>query len=417
LRRALRFLLRNWPLKLGAVLLATVLYVGLVLSQNVRTFNGEITIEAIRQPANVALLTDLPPITQVRYRAPIDAGFVSPDSFSATVNLANVEPAANGEAVEVPVTLTAFDRRIVIVDYFPRTVPVRLDPVDTRSIGVTVNIGAVPEGLTTGPPQVDPPTVDVRGPSTRVAAIRGIIARVTIDASGLNVDRQVDLIAVDEQGNQVANVTLEPSRVRVRVAVARELANRTLPVVPEFSGSLPNGYRISSVTISPSVVTVSGEATAVTQMDGAHTEPIDLNDRTADFETIVGLALPDQVAATGSSSITVNVSIVEDTGTRTFQVGIGLVGARSDRVYVLGATSVEVTLGGTLSQLNALDAGSLLASVAVGNFDVGSYDLTVTFAPTGGLELVSIAPARVTVVVEQPTASPTVGPTALPTGS
>ena len=75
-------------------------------------------------------------------------------------------------------------------------------------------------------------SVDVRGPSTRVAAIRAVVAPVSIDASGLNVDRQVDLEAVDEQGNVVTNVEIEPPRARVRIAVGRELASRTLPSCP-----------------------------------------------------------------------------------------------------------------------------------------------------------------------------------------
>jgi YbbR domain-containing protein len=412
-RRALRFLQRNWPLKLGAVLLATVLYSGLVLSQNLRSFNGTVPVEALRQPANAALLTDLPPVTQVRYRAPLDVGFVSPDSFSATVNLAGVEPSTGSQGTDVAVSVTAFDRRIQIVDYFPRTVQVRLDPVETRSIGVTVNTGSVPEGLTIGPPQVDPATVDVRGASTRVATIRAVIARVTIDATALNVDRQVDLVPIDEQGNQVPNVVLEPSRVRVRIAVARELANRTLPVVPEFGGTLPAGFRIDSVTVTPPVVTVSGEQAAVTQMDGAHTEPIDLADRTRDFETLVALALPGQVQATGSSDIRVAVTIVEETGTRSYQVGIALVGARSDRLYVLSTTSVDITLGGTISQLNALDSGALIATVAVGDLGVGAHDVAVGFAPTGGLELVSVSPAQITLTVTQPSTSPTASPVGL----
>jgi YbbR domain-containing protein len=409
-RRALHFLLRNWPLKLGAILLATVLYSGLVLSQNVRAFNGNIPIEAIRQPPDVALLTDLPPVTQVRYRAPLEAGFVSPSSFSATVNLADVEPLPAGAPVEVPVTLIAFDRRVQVIDFFPRTVQVRLDPVDTRTIGVTVEVGAVPEGVTLGPPQVDPQTVDVRGPSTRVAAIRAVLAPVAIDASGLNVDRQVDLQAVDEQGNQVTNVEIEPPRARVRIAVGRQLASRTLPVVAEFTGSPPAGYRIATIAVTPSVVTVTGESSAVTQMDGAHTEPISLDGRTRDFEMPVALALPEQVTVTGSAEVNVTVSIVEKTGTRSFQVGVGLVGARSDRLYVLGTTAVDITLGGSVSQLNALDPAALVATVNVAALDVGVHTVPVDFAPTGGLNVVSISPAQITVTVQEPSATPSASP-------
>jgi YbbR domain-containing protein len=233
---------------------------------------------------------------------------------------------------------------------------------------------------------------------------------VSIDASGLNVDRQVDLQAVDEQGNVVTNVEIEPPRARVRIAVGRELASRTLPVVAEFTGSLPTGYRIESITVTPPAVTVTGEATAVTQMDGAHTDQISIDNRTRDFETQVGLALPDQVTATGSPQIKVAVTIVQDTGTRTFPVGIGLVGARPDRLYVLGSTSVDITLGGSVSELNALDATQLVATVDVADLSVGAHTVPVAFAPTGGLAVVTIAPPSITVTVSEPLASPSASP-------
>jgi YbbR domain-containing protein len=268
----------------------------------------------------------------------------------------------------------------------------------------------VPDGVTTGPPQVDPQSVEVRGPSTRVAAISKVIARVPIDASGLNVDRDFDLEAIDAQGNQVTNVEIDPARARVRVAVARDLANRTLPVVPEFTGSPPAGFRVESVVVDPPVVTVTGESTAVTQMDGAHTEPISLDGRQRDFEMQVALALPEQVTATGSSTINVTVSIVEDTGTRAFQVGVGLVGARSDRLYVLATTSVDITLGGTISELNALDATALVATVDVAALDVGVHTVPVDFTPTGGLEVVTIVPSSITVTVQEPSGTPSAAP-------
>jgi YbbR domain-containing protein len=264
--------------------------------------------------------------------------------------------------------------------------------------------------VTIGPPQVDPQTVDVRGPSTRVAAIRAVVAPVSIDASGLNVDRQVDLQAVDEQGNLVTNVEIEPPRARVRIAVGRELASRTLPVVPEFSGSLPAGFSLSTITVTPQAVTVTGEATAVTQMDGAHTEPISLDGRTRDFEMPVALALPDKVTATGGAQVTVAVTVVAETGTRSYQVGVGLVGARPDRLYVLGTTAVNITLGGSVSELNSLDPAVLVATVDVAALDAGVHTVPVNFAPTGGLVVVSINPPEIIVTVQEPSTTPTASP-------
>ena len=409
MRRVTRFLLRNWPLKLGAVLLATVLYSGLVLSQGVRTWSGEVTVDPLRPPANATLLSDLDPVTQIRYRAPLDVGVLSPDSFRATANLSGIAPAADGATTAVPVDVVALDSRVQIVDWQPREVQVRLDPVESRQIPVTVNFGAVPEGLRVGPPQTEPSTVSVRGASSRVASTRAVVARVTIDASALNVDREVDLIAVDDDGNQVPNVQIEPSRARVRIAVARQLANRTLPVVPQLVGDLPPGFRITSVTVDPLVVTVSGEEATVTLLESAPTEPIDVGGRTTDLEARVGLAIPAQVSVSGRDQVRVLVVIGAESGTRTYAAGVTLVGARSDLAYRLAASQVNVTLGGPIAALDSLDATELVVVARVGDLEPGTHVVPVTVSPVGGLEVVAISPAQTTVQVETSAEPTTLG--------
>ena len=54
--RFFRFLVRNWPLKLAAIVLATALYSGLVLSQNARLWPNPVPIRAENQPENAFLL-------------------------------------------------------------------------------------------------------------------------------------------------------------------------------------------------------------------------------------------------------------------------------------------------------------------------------------------------------------------------
>ena len=293
MRRFSDFLFRNWPLKLGAIFLATVLYSGLVLGQNVRTWSGTLPVDAPRSPAGATLIADLQPVTLVRYRAPLDIGVLSPDSFRATVDLSRVEARAS-TTLDVPVTVVALDQRIQIVDFEPHLIEVQLDPVEERVLQITVALGAVPSGINVGPPQIDPTTTTIRGASSRVANVSAVVARVTIDASALNVDRDFELVPVDVNGNQVPNVELDPARARIRIAVARELANRSLPVVPQLIGQPASGFRITSVTVDPLVVTVSGEAATVTQLETAVTEPIDIGNRSRDIEATVQFALAER---------------------------------------------------------------------------------------------------------------------------
>lgn len=402
MRRALAFLLRNWPLKLGALLLATVLYGGLVLSQNVRVWTGVLIVDVFRQPAGAVLLSDLDPVRQVRYRAPLDIGVVSPDSFRASVDLSRVEAQAGGPPVEVAVSVITNNSRIQVVDYEPQTLQVRLDPVQTRQIAVTVNMGAVPEGLSVGNAQVEPSTVTARGASSRIAAIQSVTARVRIDASALNVDQQVDAVPIDAEGNEVPNVEIEPSRVRVRIPVARELANRTLPVVPQLSGDLAPGYEIVSISVEPLSVTVSGEAATVSLLDSASTEPIDLTGRTSDLDATVDFALPPGVSVIGNDRAHVILAVAQQAGSATFNVGIVLDNRGPDLTYTVAPGQLNVILTGPQPLLAALDPGSLLAHVDVADLQAGIHQLTPVFTPPAGTEVFEVSPTQIRVVIVAP---------------
>jgi YbbR domain-containing protein len=411
-RRITDLLRRNWPLRLGAILLATVLYTGLVLGQNVRTWSGTVPVDPIRPPAGATLLSDPDPVRMIRYRAPLDVGVLSPDSFRATVDLSRVEAVPGGDPVNVPVTVVALDSRVQIVDFEPRQVEVRLDPVEVRQLPVTVSLGSVADGLTVGPPQTEPASVTLRGASSRVNAVSQVVARVSIDASALNVDREVELVAVDGNGNQVSNVEIDPERARVRIAVARELANRTLPVVPVLSGQPAFGYRVSAITVEPLVVTVSGEAATVGRLDSAPTLPISVDGRTTDLEVSIGLALPQGVSVTGSDQVRVTLTIERDTGTRTVQLAVVLNGTTSDRIYVASATQVEVVLAGPIDLLAAINPTALVAVADVSAITSGTQTVSLAVASPAGVDIAAILPDQITVTVTgaSPSASPSASP-------
>jgi YbbR domain-containing protein len=408
MKRVIDFLRRNWPLRLGAILLATVLYTGLVLGQNVREWRGEVPIERIRQPAAVTLISEIPPVTLIRYRAPIDV-LLSPNLFAANVDLSGLAPVSGGPPVTVPVTLVSLDQRVQIVDFQPREVQVQLDPVAERTLPVTVELGTVPDGVTAGSPQAEPSVATLRGASSRVESVSQVVARVSIDAAALNVDRDVELVAVDGNGNPVPGVDIDPARARVRVAVARELGNRTLPVVPVLTGAPAAGYRIVAITVEPLIVTISGESATIAALEGAFTEAISVEGRTTDLEAVVNLDLPDGVVVNGTEQVTVTLTIDQDVGTRTFVMGFTLEGTKCACSYTYEKLGVAVTLGGPIAALQAVDEFTLAAQVDVTGLGPGIHIVPLTMTAPDGLQVVSVDPTDISIAIEATTPLP--GPT------
>jgi len=400
----------NWPLKLAAVALATLLYAGLALSQNARVWPGRVPIEAVNQPTGAFLLESLGDVTTIRYYAPADvAARISSSDFQALVDLSSVTPVQGGAPVSVPVDVIALDPRIKVLDFSPDRVAVRLDPVITRTVPITVERGTVPPGLEIGDPVLGAQTAAVRGASSLVELVETVSARVAIDPNGINVDGEVDLVALDARGDLVAPVDIEPDRVHVTIIVGRESASRSIPVAPELTGAPAAGWSVRSVTVEPPVVTVRGPLDAVAAMPSIATEPISLAGRRADLTTTVDLVTPAGIEVVDSGTVRVTVVIAADRGSRSFGVGLRPTGAVEGRSYALSVPDVLVTLGGTSAALDAVDPAQLSATVPVGALEAGSHAVKVTFKAPDGTSLVAISPDTVTVVV-----TATIGPTPTP---
>ncbi len=413
--RILRILVRNWPLRLGAIALAVVLYLGLVISQNARTWTGPVPIDAIDQPAGTFLLGNLGDVTSVQYIAPIDvAAQVTSASFVATADLTGVGTQPGGAPVSVPVRVVARDQRIQIVSWEPATVVARLDPVISEQVPVQVERGTVPAGLTAGQAIVSPTTVTVRGASSLVSQVAAAEARVAIDPSGSNVDANVDLVAVDGRGDVISPVEIDPSTAHVTIAVGEQQVNRTVPVVPTVTGQLATGYAIRDVTVTPLTATVSGPASAVGSLASVSTAPISVAGRSADLATSVALQPPKGVTVLAPSRVQVRVRVTVETGSRSFGAGVVLTGTRPDRTYTLSVPDVLVTLGGPSSALDVIDPATLYATVSVTGLDSGTFTLPATFSAPTGTSLVAISPSAVQVTIEAPAPSPSPSATSSP---
>lgn len=409
----IRFVVRNWPLKLAAVALATLLYAGLVLSQATQEFRSPVPIEAIRQPDGVTLLSDLGSVRTIWFFAPADLGLrIDSTTFRATVDLSKVD--ATGGPVTVPVVVVPADPRIQIIDFDPVRIIVRLDTVKSQSVPVRVDLGTVPPNLDTGTPEVEVSEAKVTGPASVVGRVIEVVARIQVDASGIDFNRMVDLVPVDDAGQIVTSVDVDPVGVRVKVPVFTDRQTKTVPVTPQILGTPAAGFEIvSPVTVEPAVVSVEGDANDLASLETADTAAIQISGASADVVRTVELQLPDGVQTIGSPTVTVTIKLRPVSGSRSFEAGLALNGARPDLVYALSTNSVVVTIGGSIAALERIVPSSLALSLDVTSLDVGAHAVTPAASLASGLTLLGVSPSPVTVTITATPATP--APSPLPT--
>jgi YbbR domain-containing protein len=405
LARAVRIVVHNWPLKVAAILFAVLLYAGLVLSQSARTFPGSVPILTTNQATDVYVLSDLGDVSSIRYVIPESLGLrVDPSSFTASVDLAGVDP--TGGPVSLTVHVVATDPRIQVLDFSPRSITVNLDRITSRDVPIRAVMLNVPTGFQLGDPQLAQTSASVRGPKSVIDQVAEVLAQVPIQPSGIDVNQVVVLMPVDATGKTLSPVDVTPASIQVKVAVFTDRRTKSLPVNPVVTGTPAAGFEVASVTVDPVVVSIQGDANDLAGIDRADTQAISASGASSDITATVPLNLPNGVEALGTGTVAVTIHLRQVITTRTYEAGITLVGASPDKVYSLSTDRVLVTIGGSTADLDRLSGTPLVLTIDVTGLGDGSHKLVPDANLTTGLSLISIAPSPVTVTIASPPPSP-----------
>lgn len=413
------FLLRNWHLKLSAVLLATVLYTGLVFSGSFSERTIQVRVEQVNAPRDSFVLSGDLGFVEVTYRTANDlAASVVAEAFVGRVDLAEYDMARAPEPQVLDVSVSALTEDVEVLSISPATVRVEIDRIEARTVPVEVDTSAVPEGLEIDDPVLSDEEVQVRGPASFVDQVDRAVAFVSISASGIAFNEPVDLVAVDVEGQPVdaGRVEIEPATVSVQIDVRETETNKTVPVRPDIAGTPAPGFALEALTVEPSVVTLRGLPGVLSEIAEVLTEPLSLDGVSADQAFDAALVLGDDVRLADPSAepvVTVNATIVPSVSSRTFVVGIACEGA-GQNACLPAIDQLTVTLsgpGGTLSDLSVTD---ITPAVDASGLGPGTHDLEPSLgALPDGVELLGISPGTVSVTIRAP-ASPTPTPAPAP---
>jgi YbbR domain-containing protein len=259
---------------------------------------------------------------------------------------------------------------------------------------------------------VEPGRVTVLGPATVIERVVAARASVVIQQSGIDVDRAIDLVAVDELGEAVGQVDIEPQAAHVTIPVFSDRETRTLPVNPVVTGEPATGFEIASVDVEPPVMLVEGDADQLAELVRIDTEQIPMSGVSSDLTVSVGLDLPTGILAVGGDQVSVTVTLRPVTASRTFSAGVRLIGAGRGLSYAVDADRILVTVGGSVAELDRLSGTVLVVDLDVTGLQPGTTSVPVTLDLPTGATLVSASPSTVDVTITGPSPSPAATPVA-----
>lgn len=387
MRSGFRWLLGNLSLILLSLALSLLVWAVAVEQENPtseRRYSAPIPLTLSGVPEEMVAYGQTDAQVYVTLRAPESVwSNLRPEDLHATADLSGMEQGMHRVNVQVRVD----QRPVQVRRVEPESVIIHLEPISRTVVPVSVRIeGNAALGFIARPAVVSILRTTASGPESLVARVAEAVAYVSVEGGRADVDGQFGLEARDGEGNVVPYVSLSPDRVVVHVPVEQLSGFRDLAVTAVLRGQVAPGYRISSVTVSPPLVTVYGAPEVIAQIPGyLETAPVDLEGAQKDVEVRLPLQAPEGVSLLMQEPVvTVRVAVVALEGSLTVRRDIEIQGLSPGLTATVAPTVVELILSGPLPVLDQLQEEDVRVIVDLFGLGPGRHSVTprVVVVPT-----------------------------------
>lgn len=418
----LRNLIKLFPTFLLALILALAVWISAITSADPveqRVYPSNIDIEIIGQDPALVLTSPTPGQSSITLSAPrsvLDRLMNEASPLRAVIDLSGLGPGTHTVPVQIQISI----RPVRIASFAPRSISVSLETLAKYTLPINlIQRGEPAIGFQASEPELSTNSVTVSGPQSQVEQVAEVRATFDINQAQTKIVRTLILQAVDAKGAVVSGVTLTPDQVQVTQAITQRGGYRTVVVKVVVSGQIPNGYRLTNLSVSPLAVTVfSTDPQLVNNLPGyIETEPLDLTGANDDLDMHLNLNLPAGISVVGDPTVTVQVGIAAIEGSLTLtNIPIEVIGLPLGLEAKISPESIDVILSGPLPLLDVLRSTDIRVTIDVTGDAPGTYQRTpLVSINLTELRVQSILPESVEVILAlMGTPTPTITPTRTP---
>jgi YbbR domain-containing protein len=396
-----KFLLKNWQLKILAVISAIILWLFVVGTENtVSLFPQELDIELVNIDENVGISDTLP---KVKIYIKADKEMIknlTVKDFTAQIDL---EDLTAGEYT-LPVNVLSKNPQVSVIRAEPKEVRIKLSPRIEKEVDILTSYAGNPavkykvQSL-----KAEPDKVRITATQSVLDKIKNVEAKFVLDGAETETIEQKVTLTIPEKFNVPhETISINPSQVMVEAIIVPDIKEKEVPVKVTFNGTTDEeGWR-QKVTLNPAKVKITGEN--FEEIEFIETAPIDINRliNSRDIET-VGLILPDNISLVDAEPV-VTVSLNDSTEKeKEITALVTLTGQNAlYKVKKYSPLEFKVTVSGASAILNGIGNGNIVVEFNIGDItESGTYpiDETNIVVPEGVL-IKSFTPEEINVEAE-----------------
>ncbi|BAL80584.1 CdaR family protein [Caldisericum exile] len=393
----MKFLSKIFNIKVIAVFFAVGLWYYVSITQGpviTKTFKN-VPVVPINVSSESYISNDLPTISVVAEGpSKVILGLKDSD-FIATVDLSNKK---EGDFL-VDVEISPPSSVIRVKSFSPDKIRVMLESISSKKFPIVSEFINSSQTTQFFPslPLVSPSSVIAFGPNSELSKIRRVY--ISIDVSKIKENTTLILPVQVEtiDGTTLKNVYLNPSSVVAEVKVSEDNSIVTVPIIPIIRNAPPQGFGVRSVSVSPSVVTISGPISVITNIKNVSTDPIDLTQITAKTDFTVKLTPIDKVTfPINTCKITVEVSPIVS---KTLTVQVKVLVAEGKQ-YSASQENINVVISGFKDVIDSITSDMISCTIDASSLSTGSYTLPVVVSGLPqNVILQTITPASIEVKI------------------
>lgn len=281
----------------------------------------------------------------------------------------------------------------------PVNLQVKIEDEAKNNFPITPStIGTVREGYVLGDLKPNPEKVTLRGPKSVIDSISRVVAEANVSGLSENADIEGRLILYDANNNVIDQTLLANNLGKDGVSVRVTLHQiRSVPVKPDTSMiTAATGCKVSSVTVEPREVRVTGEEEELDKLDEIEipAEDLTISDLSERTEKIIDISayLPDGVTLVEENARSVVLTIqIEQPGVKNYEVSTSSITVNNlaeDLELSYGAVDLEIQVRGPAEALKVFTVAKKV-SIDLKNYETpGTYLVPVVVELPEGCTLV-----------------------------
>ncbi|MDD7306427.1 MAG: CdaR family protein [Peptoniphilaceae bacterium] len=197
---------------------------------------------------------------------------------------------------------------VKVIDIDPKKVNLKIEKVIEKKITPKFDITAkLKEGRIIEVNEMYPDEITVKGIRSSVEKISQIKATVDKEDYLNGKIHNIDLIALDKDGNKVDDISLSANQISLSFKVSE---TKEVPIKLMVKGDIDDEYEIKSAKIVPDKIILKADKAVLSKISQIETQTLDISKVKSNIDGKLDLVIPDNVEIyDGEKRVTYNITL------------------------------------------------------------------------------------------------------------